>query len=81
MFKPILFFILLIIKLRSKEYLMEKNNDNNNEFSAYIFKINFRDKNYSFTFDTSSYIVWVGNQTINKNYSSLNISTIHGIKC
>ena len=79
MFKLILIFIILIINITPKEYIMKKNNDNNNEFSPYIFEFNFKEKNYSFIFDTSSYIIWVGNQTINKN-NTVNISTIHGKK-
>ena len=60
---------------------MKKNNvDDNDEFNPYIFKFNFKDKNYSFIFDTSSYIIWIGNQTINETYTTLNISTIHGEK-
>ena len=51
MFKSILIFIILIIKLTSKEYeyLMKKNNVyDNDEFNPYIFKFSFKDKNYSF---------------------------------
>ena len=59
---------------------MKKNNVDNNEFNPYIFNFIFRDKNYSFIFDTSTYLMWIGNQTINKNYATLNISTIHGEK-
>ena len=82
MFKSILIFIILIIKLASREYeyLMKKNNVDNNEFNPYIFNFIFRDNNYSFIFDTSTYLMWIGNQTINKNYATLNISTIHGEK-
>ena len=80
MFKSILIFIILIINITPKEYHMKKINDNNNEFNPYIFKFNFKEKNYSFIFDTSSYIIWVGNHTINETDTIFNISTINGEK-
>ena len=80
MFLSFPIFISLIIELSSKEFIMKKNTNDNNAFNPYIFKYNFKNEkenNYSFIFDTSSYIIWEGNNTIYKN-ETIAISTITG---
>ena len=82
MFLSFFAFISIIIELSSssKEFIMSKNTNENNTFNPYIFQFNFeneKEKNDSFIFDTSSYIVWKGNNIINKS-DTIKISTITG---
>ena len=80
MFLSFPIFISIIIELSSNEFIMKKNTNENNTFNPYIFKYNFKNEkenNYSFIFDTSSYIIWEGNNTIDKN-NTITISTITG---
>jgi hypothetical protein len=73
-------FISIIIGLASKEFIMKKNTNENNTFCPYTFNYNFQNEsenNYSFIFDTSSYIIWVGNNNIIYN-NTVEISTING---
>jgi len=80
MFILFIIFISIKIGLTTKEFVMEKRTNENNTFSPYTFKFNFKNEkenNYSFIFDTSSYIIWVGNNNIIYN-NTVEISTING---
>ena len=80
MFQAFLFSFFLINKIFSKEYIMKKNTNNNNEFSPYTFQISFDNQleyNYTYIFDTSTYIVWIGNQNLD-NKTIIRIETING---
>lgn len=49
---------------------MKKITNKNKEFNPYTFQFNLNNENYnnySFVFDTASYIIWVGNQTLDEN--------------
>ena len=79
-FQTFIFLATLINRFISKEFLMKKNTNKNNEFSPYIFQMSFFsqiDDNYSFIFDTSSYILWIGNQTIDTENTTI-IEAIDG---
>ena len=77
MLKSFLIFISIVGKLSSKEYVMKKSSKDN-EFSPYIFKLEKENINNSFIFDTTSYILWLGNHNIS-NFT-LKINTIDGEK-
>jgi Na+-transporting methylmalonyl-CoA/oxaloacetate decarboxylase gamma subunit len=68
MFKKVILLISLIIKLKSKEFIMKKNSSENNEFNPYIFNFTLDNTSISHLsiFDTSnSYIQIQGENVTN----------------
>jgi hypothetical protein len=82
-FQTILFLSSLINRFISIEFFMKKKANGNNEFNPYTFQLPYdsqiNNNNYSFIFDTSSYILWIGNQIIDTK-DFIIIETIDGKK-